>query len=426
VSPSAMGVNIGLLDPPNWDARQPGWTHATFVNPRRHLGLLAAAGARGGRGPFFWADLADRGTGRIDTSRPEWERIDSTLAMARDSGFSIVGVLTTHTWYQPVGYPSLDAWETYVSQVLDRESRFVSHWSIWNEPNCDGYLSRGTSPVRGADYAALVTRAGPIIHGHRGRVVAGEISWWDPGYPHCTAGVDFLRELMAVAGPSIDIVSMTSYKANGPGIRESVQQAVSTLRANGCVQPLWLTEFGMDVENPPDADEATMLSDVLLHPVPGLERMFAWHGFVWDPDDHRGMLKPADSTMGRNNRWVYSNPTPRLSYVAYQRAKYGCDWRQACPGAPDVAAMTLSIVGPASVLPGETCTWRGVARGGVWPYAERSWRTTVGRERVDRDLVVANDGQPFTVEVSQVDALGRVTIARKEVRVDANAKHCTR
>src|SRR5687768_6105766 len=138
------------------------------------MGLLRGAGARWLRVPINWADLADRETGRLDLTRPEWIRIDTTMRIARDFGFSILGVLAHHTWSQPPGYPPLAAWRTFVAGVTERLGPKVSHWAVWNEPNCDAYLSRGSEPASAEDYAELVRVASPEIRRNRGKVVAGQ------------------------------------------------------------------------------------------------------------------------------------------------------------------------------------------------------------------------------------------------------------
>lgn len=422
---ASFGVNIGLLDPPGWDSLHPGWTHATFRNPRGYMRLLAGTGARWLRIPIAWADLADRETGHIDTTRPEWVRIDTTLRIARDHGFSVLGVLAHHSWAQPPGYPSLGAWRTFVREVAQRLGDDVSHWSVWNEPNCDAYLSRGGDPASAEDYAELVRVASPEIRKAGGNVVAGELSWWGEGNLHCRAAGPFLFRTLILAGDAIDVVSITVYKPDARAIRATVDSALEVIRLVSGHHPLWLTEFGVDREAPGDSLEADVASDILLDPPAGVERFFFWHGFIWNSDDRRGMLKPMDSTMGANGRWVFSNPVPRLSYIAHLWARHGCEWRAECPMASaQLSNLQLSIAGPTSVQPNSECTWEVRSSGGVWPHSAPVWKVD-GLVRRAQTATVRTPLEPFFVEVTRTDALGRSTSARREVIVSRHAPFCT-
>jgi hypothetical protein len=421
----AFGINIGLLDPPGWDSLHPEWAHATFRNPRGYMNLLRGTGARWLRVPVAWADLADRSTGHLDLSRPEWVRLDSTLRIAQDYGFSVLGVLARHTWSQPPGYPSLNAWRTFVSEITQRLGSRVSHWSVWNEPNCDAYLSRGTEPVSAEDYAELVRVASPEIRRAGSKVVAGELSWWSEGNQHCRAAGTFLLRTLLLAGDDIDVVSITVYKPDARAIRATVDSAREVMREVPGPHTLWLTEFGVDRETPDDSLEADVASEMLLHPPEGLERLFFWHGFIWNGDDRRGMLRPTDSVMGANRRWVFSNPVPRLSYVAHAYARLGCDWREDCAAAaPLLPQLQISIEGPTTVPPNTTCSWSVRVSGGAWPYTTPTWSIDTSLTRAQR-LKLRSAAEPFVIEVQQADALGRATRIRQQITVSRNASRCT-
>jgi hypothetical protein len=422
--PTSFGINIGLLDPPGWDVLHPEWTHATFKEPRTYMRLLAGTGARSVRIPVAWADLADRQTGHLDLTRPEWVRIDTTLSVAGDHGFSVLGVLAHHTWNQPPGYPSLEAWKTFVGEVTQRLQGRVSHWAVWNEPNCDAYLSRGSEPATAEDYAELVRAASPEIRRSGAKVVAGELSWWGEGNVHCRAAGPFLFRTLILAGDAIDVVSITVYKPNSLAIRATIDSARAVMDLVPGNRPLWVTEFGVDREIPNDSLEADVASNILLQPPAGVERFFFWHGFIWNNDDRRGMLRPTDSTIGANHRWIYANPVPRLSYVAHVYARLGCDWQRDCPQAAALLpGVQLTIEGPGIVRPNSTCSWSVHQSAGVWPYSAPAW-TIDSATMVGQTLKHRSSQEPFVVEVTQVDALGRQVIARREVSVSRHAAGC--
>jgi len=122
--PSPYGVNVNLLDPPNWAASHPGHPFPTYADHRKYLSWTKSAGIKWLRMGTHWADVASS-NGDLIIGNAELERTDSTIAMAQDSGFAVLMLIGTHTWANPdagtyPGIPSLAAWSNFVSQIVSR------------------------------------------------------------------------------------------------------------------------------------------------------------------------------------------------------------------------------------------------------------------------------------------------------------------
>lgn len=143
------GCSIEPAYPKAWDKlAQAGVTSARFdvklgVLPEpKNITLEAFKAALGKKG----------GVADINSRHWNWERMDRSIALAREHGMEIVSIFNyCPAWLAYNGdihAPPRDweVWENLIAQIARRYAGKVDFWEIWNEPNGPEYLKVGGTP----------------------------------------------------------------------------------------------------------------------------------------------------------------------------------------------------------------------------------------------------------------------------------------
>jgi len=91
------------------------------------------------------------------------------------------------------------------------------------------------------------------------------------------------------------------------------------------------------------------------------------------------------------------------------------------PPPPPPPPPSVTISGPTTVRPGDTCTWFANASGGTPPYITYAW-TPLGANAPE--FTYTNSGQSFTVSVRVTDAAGASGFDSHPVTVSSSARAC--
>ena len=226
----------------------------------RMLDLISRAGIGWIREGFLWHEL--------EPSPGDWRtsRYDDLVERSLRHGVQVLPVLAFGTpWAATDGTglprnllrlsaPRLDAWETYVRQMVTRYGDRLHAWEIWNEPNLPSYWK--PAPDANA-YAKIAGRAFATIkeHGPDDTVLTAGFSPEKadrPDLPAYDEGV-FVRALAALTPRPFDVLGYHPYTVFRHGVTPAqtetlFQNNFSNLLAGlegSPAAPVWITEVGV-------------------------------------------------------------------------------------------------------------------------------------------------------------------------------------
>jgi hypothetical protein len=148
---------FGLLAFLHWNNAWNGW-HFDDATLNRALDQIQDLGVSFVRMDLLWSDI-DAGPRRY-----QFEKYDRLVALTREHGLSLLGVLQynkverengTETWNRPPD--SFDEFAAYVGATVSRYKDRISHWEIWNEPNLSVYWSKPKDNLK--SYADLLKKS---------------------------------------------------------------------------------------------------------------------------------------------------------------------------------------------------------------------------------------------------------------------------
>ena len=341
------------------------------------LEIAAKSGVSWTREEFSWE--------RVEPVQGQynWEPFDAAVRDSRALGINILGLLTySATWARktPNEYTSpprdVNDYANYVFAVVSRYKNDVTHWEIWNEPDCNGFW-----PPNGRNAAeyfellkaghAAAKRADPACVVMNGGLLAGVChpDIWD--FP------EDIGKLGAAA--FLDAFGWHPYgDPHSPEAARYTQRAntlLDILKKYGVTQRLWLTEQAWSTGNEQTKSVGEELQacylvrgHVLALANPAVEK-FIWFlfrdggGRDHDYEQSYGILNP--------------DCTPKPAYPAYvqmTRALAGNKIIGPVPVAnnhPDIQAYEFSAVKP------QTSAGNGVIV--AWTTSEQPLQINVAR-----------------------------------------------
>lgn len=326
---SDMGVSVPSTDF-MWRERDKNnnftETEAEYENRRdKILDQVAATGAKYLRMDvdmcqLTWTDPA--------TGKPfyDWNTLDNAVAAVKAHGLTPVGILQTLSDYAlpanqqglnrtgPTTPAELDAFNTYVKNVVSHVGGNVNYWEVWNEENLVNFWGGGNSnnpnspAPSAAAYAKLLQIVTPTIHSAnpKATVVSGGTggAFADP---KDVDAVQYVKDMYASgAQNNFDALAIHAYadaqninigEFNRLGVYRSVMDSYGDTK-----KQLWITESGTKVAEAGNGSKATEQDQSYLEP----QMIASWkqihdHGpmFVFsledDVDPGYGLLR-ADGT----------------------------------------------------------------------------------------------------------------------------------
>lgn len=287
-------LGLSLVAPAAWASQD---QTVTFEAPRDLLNgrtraatfrALDSLGVRAIRVVLYWRDVAPDPTSRVrpgfdpdDPNAYDWSRYEPALAQARARGWSVlltisgpVPLWASNGAVSPTYSPRPSQFEQFVNVVARRLGRYVTRYSIYNEPNHPKFLTpqfdARRNPVSPRLYRSLYAAAirGLLAAGNTKPVLAGETS--PRGTREGVAPLLFLRETLCltdryVARSGCEVLPIDGwathpYTARSPFLRRiprddvtigtlgRLTRALDRAAEAGVVAPrlpIHLTEFGM-------------------------------------------------------------------------------------------------------------------------------------------------------------------------------------
>lgn len=332
------------------------------VPPNEVLDALAEAGIGWVRIDFLWPSV------QPEPAAWEWSAYDHVIEAARKRGLEIYATLAYSPAWATDGSPGPGVprdprdWARFCYRAAHRYRGQVAAWGLWNEPNLSRFwegtreqyihavLLPGAAAIHAADPEALVC-APDTAHLHSAR--------WD----------GWLRDVIAAAGPELDVVTHHVYPdgashepvtsalerdASNPWDDPSVKKVLR--QAGWFGRPFWLTETGIPSNRYGTNDQANFYHNLLqdwFRPDTDLNwtsRIFFYEA-ADDPNaDAYGILGPPPDY------------TPKAAYFAYRWFILGSEVDDARivrkelppvvpPGAPAAALVEVENTG--------STTWTG-------------------------------------------------------------------
>ncbi len=307
--------------------------------------LLLAGGARAGASPFginahvppdqVLDALAEAGIGwvRIDVLWPlvqpeadtwEWTVYDHVVEAARARGLEIYGTLAYSPSWATGGTPGPGVpgdprdWARFCYRAAHRYRGKVAAWGLWNEPNLSRFWEGSREEYIGT---VLLPGAAAIHAADPGALVCAP----DTAHLHSAHWDRWLRDVIAAAGPELDVVTHHVYPdgashepvtsalerdAANPWDDPSVKKVLR--QAGWFGRPFWLTETGIPSNRYGTNDQANFFHNLLedwFRPDTDLNwmsRIFFYEA-ADDPDaDAYGILGPPPDY------------APKAAYSAYR------------------------------------------------------------------------------------------------------------
>lgn len=158
----------------------------------------------------------------------------------------------------------------FAQTVAQQEKGRIGRYSIWNEPNVETFMQGGSNPVTGGRKYRNLYRAGyaGIKAADRGaQVLLGELTSPQVGHP-----AEFLKSVLA--GKPLKTAGLAMHPYVRPGSQwdinqlGSLQKTLANYKRQGRLQtaagaqaPLYLTEFGIQRGQQPEAQRQRALAN---------------------------------------------------------------------------------------------------------------------------------------------------------------------
>ncbi len=316
---------------------------------------------------FYWNDIQKTRGGVL--SAPD---MDLAVQNASSRGLKVLGTIhATPSWANrgrasnyapcPEFYPD---WDQFVQGLVNKYP-YVTHWSIWNEPNAPAFFTGCGSDPWG-EYIALVQRAAPIIRASGDKVVVAEFAYVRTP-ADTTVQHPQLRRLLNAVGGTTDVVAMHMY-GDPPTIVNVMKALSGELNgvSGGWRWPLWLTEVGEDT-SPNQTVQRTYLQTIYTG-MRGASASSRWEKTFYFSQIHEhafgGSCPGTDYPIRGilNGEWAaylcsdMSRIQPRLAYDWYKNWAWN---------------LGVSFSGPTYINTPGTYTWTASASGGSGAYTFR-------------------------------------------------------
>jgi hypothetical protein len=309
---------------------------------------------------FYWDELQPTRGGTLTSA------MDQGVKLATERNIKILGSIAyTPAWARYnqgdnklAPHPDFYAdWQQFITQLVNKYP-YVTHWSIWNEPNASALFKGWTNDPWG-EYIQLTKLAAPAIRAAGDKVVVAEYAYdrskMSSQHPQIT-------RLLNEAGSETDVVAMHMY-----GDQNVVVDVMKKLAGelNGSISggwrwPLWLTETGEDLSSDQEVQRQylqTIYQGMRSAPSSSYwQKTFYYHQIHWHgscPTDYpiRGILD------GEWKAYCYGNMSyiqPRKAYNWYKNWAWN---------------LQVSISGPYDITSAGSYTWEAMPSGGNGTYA---------------------------------------------------------
>ncbi|MDB5078966.1 MAG: hypothetical protein JWP00_890 [Chloroflexi bacterium] len=190
-----------------------------------------------------------------------WGFADKAVNASLSRGIQILGLLEYNVNRSGGGnatishtMPELNAWKTYVRQVVTRYKDKIRYWQIWNEPQ-DPVFFASADP---GQYAQLLAASYDTI-----KAIDPGLKVVSAGFVPVSNGIDWMEQMIAAGGrDKFDILGIHPYvndpTPNVPGGSMSPERGywlsagmnlAQGLAARLGNRPIWATELGFNTEN---------------------------------------------------------------------------------------------------------------------------------------------------------------------------------
>ena len=185
---------------------------------------MSRIGIRWAREGFIWSDIEPV------AGKMQWEHYDQLVDTCEKYGITVLPVLAYSTKWSTVqppndvdshnqrseAMPRLDAWQNYVTQVVERYKDRIHHWEIWNEPNSTSFFKPVDRMQQAQDYARLLGAAHTVIKqaDAQAQVIIGGFTpkHWIPQTPHLHEAT-FMKAIYQQQPRPFDILGYHPYTA---------------------------------------------------------------------------------------------------------------------------------------------------------------------------------------------------------------------
>ncbi len=214
-----------------------------------------------------------------------WAKFDEMTNIARQHKVHVLGILGYSTeWassafrHPDAGfgqvYPPEDreAWFVYVKATVTRYKSTITHWQVWNEEDTDGFWKPKPDA---AAYAKLLADTYAVIKkaDKNAVVVMGGVH---------SGAQTFVSDVLKNGG-KFDVLGVHSYggRMTPPELlsaKDRLGKFSATMRTNGMVPKIWITEMGWDAEYVSFETQAAYLARFfgLMRSIPEVENIF-WY-----------------------------------------------------------------------------------------------------------------------------------------------------
>ena len=252
VEPSMRPWRYSGANPDSWWCVPPN----CYQNPNpmttidNELSMAQQLGVSVVRIEFPWA-LIETGNGVYD-----WSRADAIVNAANAHGVQLQPVIVyTPAWINSdsTQAPTASQFSSFVSALVSRYHNSIHYWEMWNEPNITTYFAGSeqtyVSNILQPGYAA-VKAVDPSA-----RVILGAPAWAD---------FNWLNGIYSMGGGnSFDIMAWHDY-GSASLVLVDAQAVQNVLSSHGQSQkPLWLGEYGVQEATTADAQQQSLLTQVL-------------------------------------------------------------------------------------------------------------------------------------------------------------------
>jgi len=293
----------------------------TAIHNEEQLRLARDAGATITRLPIAFNSMPERGV-------YDWDGMDSDIKFAQTNGMEVLGLIVGTPWWAGAqwGYehrylPHKEFEADYRAFLREALRRYpeINKFVYWNEPNGCG-SSRDLPYIPDPENQAPGPTAIPFPGCGYSDASAEEYAYWlgvtyneikttKPSAVVSMAGLegiptDYVRLVKTKpGGNSYDVISLQPYNWTG----KIDFEAVSRFRNDVQAGDIWITEYGWDINNVSEADQARYLRETFDDLMTGrydYVKLMTYHTIA-DPGDTLRLGLVAGSNLPYTNRPAY-------------------------------------------------------------------------------------------------------------------------